>query len=290
MRQQSAALLGAYVLLASTRWVLESVWPPTFPAEEASVLASLGLCAALPFFPSAKPTCRGADGWRVALPGILVFACFWALSGLVGRGLPGFTRTLLVTLVPVGIILITAARDTAGVDFLSLLAAALAGVGGVLLLLPVNPEALLHSPAATAATLIVVCGLCVGSCLVFSAIRGVSLRVGMLLVLLPNVVLQAGALAFHHRLFRLPGLGDVPGVVWQGGEMACLVYLLRTVEPVPLAARFLLVPLVGVGEGLFLVRPAFTWRMALGAGLLLFGSVRLLRESSRERDSSLSLL
>ncbi len=289
MRQQSAALLGAYVLLASTRWVLESVWPSALPAEEASVLASLGLCAALPFFPSAKPTYRGADGWRVALPGILVFACSWALSGLVGRGLPGFTRTLLVMLVPVGIILVTAARDTAGVDFLSLLAAALAGVGGVLLLLPVNLEAMLHSPAATAATLVVVCGLSVGSCLM-SAMRAVPVRVGMLLVLLPNVVLQAGALAFDHRLFRLPGLGDAPGVVWQGGEMACLVYLLRTVEPVPLAARFLLVPLVGVGEGLFLVRPAFTWRMALGAGLLLFGSVRLLRESSRERDSSLSLL
>ena len=290
MNRATIAALSAYLLLASTRWILDAVFPSSLPSSEASIIASLALCIAVLFFRSGSRLPDAPLLRRGRVLGALCFACAWVLSDLVGVGLPGFTRLALFSLVPVGVVVIAAARGAGQLDFLSLLGASMAGVGGMFLLLPADPEALSRKPAAALAVLAAVAALSLGSYFVYSAVRDLPARAATLLVLVPVMIVQAVSVLARHQRLLLPGYADLPGLAWQAAEIALLLSLLRTVAPVPLAARFLLVPLLGAAGAFVAMRPPLTWRLGLGAALLLFAAIRLLRERAEERDSALSLL
>ena len=279
-------LLFGYTLLAATGWALQGVWPSSLPGWEAGALGSLLvllLCLFLPSEPGGAGV--GGGGW-----GALVFAVAWGLSAEAGVGLPGLTRTAMFTLVPIGVVLGAAARGYVEDDFLSLLTSALAGVGGAFLLLPAEPAALIRSPLDSFLLILVLVGLGGGAYPVFAALRSFSPRAGALLLVGGKVLGEGVAGVVRHRGVVAPVAGDLPGVLLGAGETGLLVALLGLVRPVPLAARFLLVPLAGVVEGLVLVRPAVTWRLAAGFGLLVYGAVHVVRWRGEARDSSLSLL
>ena len=72
-------------------------------------------------------------------------------------------------------------------------------------------------------------------------------------------------------------------------ELLLLVWLLREMSPVRLAARYLVVPLFAVLEGFVIFRPAFTLRMGAGLILLIGGAGHILFSRGSDPDSVLSI-
>jgi drug/metabolite transporter (DMT)-like permease len=74
-----------------------------------------------------------------------------------------------------------------------------------------------------------------------------------------------------------------------GVEVVLLAVLLKRMEPVRLAGRFLVVPLLTIVEGFVLLRPGLTLRMGVGAALLAGGAGMMLLLRGPQEDVSLSL-
>ena len=119
--------------------------------------------------------------------------------------------------------------------------------------------------------------------------RELPFRSGALLLLGPSLLVKVVIAVYERQGMAQPGLGDGVAIVWRCAELLLLLLLLRRVRPVPFAARYLLIPLVTAVEGAVALRPAITWRLELGAVLVVGGTVRLLKERSRQ-DSPMSLL
>ncbi len=70
---------------------------------------------------------------------------------------------------------------------------------------------------------------------------------------------------------------------------ALTVWLLREIDPVRFSARFLVIPLVTIVEGLALLRPEVTGRMVAGMVLLSGGAAWILM-TPREVDEEVLTL
>ena len=289
MNRRGKLLLGVYLVLASSEWMFTLRFPSSLPSAELFCMGSIIVWISFLMFAPRTEVSERAGHWRRGVGGTVLFSVAWVVSGSGSIRLPASTQSALLTVAPVAILLAGAMISAEELDFLSLLGAAIAGVGGVFLLLPADPESLLRSPVAFLAVIGVVGCVGVGSWGVYRAARELSKASWISSLLLPGMVVSAGMLVWGGRGFSAPRWGDLPQIAWEAAEMGLLVYLLSEVEPVPLSARFLMVPLLGVAKGLVVVRPELTWRLVVGAGLLLYGSVRLLR-GGRVRDSRLSLL
>ena len=64
-----------------------------------------------------------------------------------------------------------------------------------------------------------------------------------------------------------------------GPVIFLLLWLVRAMRPMALAARFLLIPAVTVIEGVVLLRPEWNWTLCLGLASLVGGGVLLLRRT-----------
>jgi hypothetical protein len=68
-----------------------------------------------------------------------------------------------------------------------------------------------------------------------------------------------------------------------------IVWLLREMQPVRFAARYLVIPLLTVLESYILMRPEWTLRMGCGTVLLAAGAGALLLSTAGEDETVLSL-
>ncbi len=178
---------------------------------------------------------------------------------------------LLFALVPVGIVIVEGAME--------LLGWGLAGVAGVLLLLPV---ALPENGRGLAGI-----GLQAGAAgLTAAGLFGMR-RLGPAIGLAGAV----GAIGLGSGLVLLVfGIGGGAGWRWDAlgaevvravlvdlPEVVLLVWLARQVSPLRVSARYLMSPLLTVMEGWFVVREGIGLRMVLGIALLAGGAFGLLR-------------
>jgi hypothetical protein len=72
-------------------------------------------------------------------------------------------------------------------------------------------------------------------------------------------------------------------------EVLLIVWLLREMQPVRFAARYLVIPLLTVLESYILMRPEWTLRMGCGTVLLAAGAGALLLSTAGEDETVLSL-
>jgi hypothetical protein len=72
-------------------------------------------------------------------------------------------------------------------------------------------------------------------------------------------------------------------------QIVLLLWLMREVAPIRLAARWLVVPLLTVTEGYVLLRPEVTVRSVAGAALVLITAWRLMASDGRSEESRLVL-
>jgi len=212
-----------------------------------------------------------------------------------GASVSSITRSALFAMVPVVVGLAVAAGDagtTGERGARRFLVPALVGVGGLLLLLPLQFSGSSRGRAMLA--------------LVSAAVVLVGLASIWLYRLLGEIpVVQSIALVGIANGICLLICGAIHGdVVWEWHglassvsissgvdllEVLLIVWLLRQMTPIRFAARYLVIPMVTVLESFVLVRPQLTVRIGFGTFLLAAGAGMLLFLRDGEEETVLSL-
>ncbi len=283
MRRGLWVMFAVYCLLASTAWLLT----PVSENVRGVVYGVVGIAAVL---------VNGRRRWgslgevgRVALCAALVVGVPEVVAGLVERHVGSNLETAVLTLIPAMVVLVTSqVGEGESETAWRLMAPALAGLGGFLLIVPLGfPRSVVGWVSFVvligSAGLVAVAGV-----LIFRWLRGFGGAQAVAIFCLANAVVLLGTGVFEGSGWGMDGSALISaGVV--AGEAVLLGVLLWGMEPVRLAARFLAVPLLTIVEGVVVLRPELTWRVVVGVGLMV-GAVGMLVVSRRvEEVSSLSL-
>lgn len=290
MKKGHVAVLCTSAVLAASSWMVQLAFPSSLPDAEAEILVFLLIMVGAW---TSGPRWRGSNRRSVGQAigsGLLLFGLpLFLLDASVGA-LPALTQVAVLALVPTVMVVIATARETGGGDFLGPLSASLAGVAGAFLLLPVDPVLLLHRPWAGMLLAVEIVSIALGSYGAYAAAKHMQVRELILVMVGPSLVLAGVVGLFRHTGLVVPTGQDVPGLVLRATEMLLLVYLIRVMSPVALAARYLLVPLITAVEGFVYLRPQVSWRPVLGMLLLAFSSWRLLKQGGSREEPRMSLL
>ena len=221
---------------------------------------------------------RRIAGWSavlLAVPGVLVVGA----GGAVGS----FTEVLIFTLVPVVVVLVMGSQGEFGLgeDGMAGLVPALIGMSGVALLLPLPGSVSVVGWIWIAGLVVSAVGCGAAGCRLHELLRGVGVLraagVGCVATALVVGVFVRGGLGS----VSLAGvLGEVGGMVLVEVPVVLLtVWMLREMSPVGFSARYVVVPVVTVLEGILLLRPELNWVMAAGILLGVVGAWGLMRGS-----------
>ena len=290
MRKRDLAVFLLYVALTASTWMVQlayaSVPPPIYP--EALALAIALVCFGLP-----RHSRSGVSRPRIAqalLSGLLLFGLPRVLFAAFARGFPQPTQVVFLALVPVAVVLIQSFHET-DTDFTSLLAASLAGVAGLVLVVPTDLAISLREPSSAIFFSVGIVSIAIGSYLGYVAARDLPRRLSVVLMLSPGILLAGLQAVIAHATIRLPDAGGLLNTALAATQLVFIAYLVGSVSPVAFSARYLLIPLTTTLEGLVYLRPAITWRLIAGLLAMLFGAAKLLiQEDCRRRDSGMLLL
>jgi drug/metabolite transporter (DMT)-like permease len=214
---------------------------------------------------------------------------------LASGSVPEITRSALFAMVPVVVAIVIAATEagTPGENSArrSLLPA-LAGLAGLLLLLPLD----LPGSARGRLMLAVIC-----TAVILVGISSVQLHrllqsfkptdAAALMCLSSAVFLLAYGLARRTFVWHLSDLvsfvsfSSLVNLI----EIVLLLWLLRNLSPVRFAARFLIIPLLTVLEAYVLLHPGLTLKIAGGVALLVVGAGMLIFANPNRDEVPLSL-
>ncbi|MCU1321563.1 MAG: hypothetical protein JWM43_1212 [Acidobacteriaceae bacterium] len=279
MKRTVGWMFGAYCLLAASEWLLDPV-----SLRARAVLYGLVGLGALVGNRGRAWAVRG-ELVKLGLASLLLLAvpevaAAWALGHVSGN-----LGTVVWGIVPVFLVLVVAQED--GVA-MRMLVPAVVGLGGVLLLIPSSlPESTVGRIAAAvlvgSALLIAFSGVWI-----YRILQKFEWMQAVAVICVANaVVLFVAGLLFGGSGWGLGG--NWSGVLLRGAEILLLVGVLRGGTPLQVGARFLLVPLLTIVEGVVLLRPELTVRMGVGAALLAGGTGYLLLAREGDEDGSLSL-
>ena len=201
------------------------------------------------------------------------------------------SRSALFAIVPVVVVMaIAAGDDERGVR--RFLVPALAGLGGLLLLLPMGLSGtfLGRLMLGLVCAAVVLVGL--SSVWLYRLLRGVALTQAVAAVCLANAAfLLVCSAVSRDFVWSGSGLASVIsiGSLVDAVEVVLIVWLLQEMPPVRFAARCLVIPLLTILESYIVVRPGVTVRIACGTVLLAAGAGLLLFLNAGEEETMLSL-
>lgn len=205
---------------------------------------------------------------------------------------PAISRSALFAMVPVVVVMVVAAGESAERGARLFLMPALAGLGGLLLLLPLA----FSSSARGWMMLAVVCAAVVlvglASVWLYRLLRGVALADALAVVGLANAgFLLVWSAVREEVVWRGNGLASVISIasLTDVAEVLLITWLLREMPPIRFAARYLAIPLLTVLESYVVMRPEWTARMGFGTALLAAGGGMLLFLKEGEEETVLSL-
>jgi drug/metabolite transporter (DMT)-like permease len=168
-------------------------------------------------------------------------------------------------------------------------APALAAFGGALLLLSFSFPVSVRGRTIFAALLVVIVLVGFASVWIYRLLQEFGTMEAFAIVCFSNAVFLAACGLFYGESWsRSLSLISISSL-WYLAELILLVWLLREMTPVRLAARYLVVPLFVVLEGLVILRPIFTVRMGAGLILLMGGVGYILFSRGWDPDSVLSI-
>ena len=268
----------AWAVLAGSGWLRDEVLPLALPGFERRAVEFFVVFFVALFL------CRGRVAWWWgSLCGVGLF-----LVPDLARMLPvpSLTQMALMGLVPV--FTVVCAPYVLGEESgssLKMLPLALCGVAGLFLLLPADVPATWMSFASFV-------GFC--GCFVVVSWVGVHVWRGRKRVDVAGTLAGccgplAGCYALLSFFFEKPVFGwrilapaTLGGVVVELPMLLIFFWMLREVDARRFSARFLFVPLVGLAEGWFFVRPVISLRMGFGILFLAVGAVAVFGWRARE--------
>ncbi len=296
VKQGVPMIFGALCLLSSCAWIAEPFGSSSLPPLERQGLlfAAIGIVSLLLLRGSAL---RLKDkAWvHLAIAGIALFSVPEIAISLASGAVPEISRSALFAMVPIVVVVVTSAgagTDGSEINAGRFLAPALVGLGGLLLLLPLNFSGALRGQVMTGVIVAAVIVVGMASVRLYRVLQSFTLGEAMAVICLSNA-----AVLLIYDAARV-------GLVWSGGgfaslllppslvdlaEILMLVALLRAMPPVRFASRYLLIPLLTVVQGYILMRPVLTVRVVAGAALLAAGTGLLLFLQPAEDQVNLSL-
>jgi hypothetical protein len=266
------------------------------PLEQQGVL--FGMIGVTAFLFAGRRGWFGGQGLRfgrLAAAAVGFFGIPMVVVEYARGSVPAISRSALFALVPVVVVLAVASGEAAEREERGarlFLMPALAGLGGLLLLLPLS----FSSSARGWMMLAVVCSAVVlvglSSVWLYRLLRGLAFANSIAVVGVANAVFLLGWSAFHEEfVWRGDGLASVVSIssLADVTEVLLITWLLREMCPVRFAARYLVIPLLTVLESFVVMRPEWTVRMGVGTALLAAGGGMLLFLKAGEEETVLSL-
>jgi len=213
------------------------------------------------------------------------------LGEWVRDGISDISRAALFALVPFVVVAVATMRELEpGVR--RFFAPALAGFGGALLLLPFSFPASMRGRTMFGVLLLALVLVGFANESIYRLLLGFGMMEALAVVCLSNAAFLAAChcagLPFAESWNGASSLISIHSL-YSLVELLLLVWLLREMSPVRLAARYLVVPLFTVLEGVAILRPAPTVRMGAGLVLLVFGAGCILFSRGGDPDAVLSI-
>ena len=284
-----------YCLLASAAWIIApfSDGAPFF--ERQIILFALVGAGAIAFSWRKLRSIGNRMPWvRLAIAGVSFWSVPACLIHWAGSGIPSVLMSAMFALVPAVVALVTAIGGVAwdkgeGWGFFT---PALAAFGGVLLLLPVDlPESVrgrwMLAVVFVAATVLATAGVWM-----YRLMKGGAFGLRVAIVCFANAVflgigglLAGGFAGVWNGLTVMLTLSSGVDLV----QIILIFWLLREMQPIRFAARYLVVPLLTVIEGYVVLRPELTARMGVEALLAVGGALWILFLKASDDEVILSL-
>lgn len=232
---------------------------------------------------------------RLAAAAVGFFGVPMVVAEYARGSVPAISRSALFALVPVVVVMAVASGGSAGREERGarlFLMPALAGLGGLLLLLPLQFSGSPRGWTMLAVVCAAVVLVGIASIWLYELLRGFAFANAIAVVGLANALFLLGWSAVREEvMWRGKGLASVIsfGSLADVVEVFLITWLLREMLPIRFAARYLVIPLLTVLESYVVMRPGWTVRMGFGTVLLAAGGGMLLFLRAGEEETVLSL-
>jgi hypothetical protein len=284
-------------VLSGTSWAIPREMSDGLPPLERQgvVFGVIGLSAHLFSGRRAWSRSGGPRYARLAAAAVVFFAVPMVVAEYARGSVPAISRSALFAAVPVVVVMAIASGDAAGREEQGarlFLLPALAGLGGLLLLLPLQFSGSVRGWIMLAVICAAVVLVGTASVWLYRLLRGFGLADAVAIMGLGNAVfLLAWSAVREEVVWRGNGLVSVLSIAsWVDVvEVLLIVWLLREMPPIRFAARYLVIPLVTVVESYVVMRPELTVRIGFGTALLAAGGGMLLFLKAGEEETVLSL-
>ncbi len=294
MRRSIWVAFGALCLLLASSWLLPATTTEASPiAQQGCFYGIVGLAAWILSYRQLWERLKRREWLCLRLAGVsvLLLGLPLVLGEWVRDGISDISRAALFALVPFVVVAVATMRELeAGVR--RFFAPALAGFGGALLLLPFSFPASLRGRIMFGVLLAAIVLVGFASESIYRLLLGFGTMEALAVVCLSNAAFLAAChfagLPFAESWNGASTLISIRSL-YSLAELLLLVWLLREMSPVRLAARYLVVPLFTVLEGFAFLRPPPTVRMGAGLVLLVGGAACLLFSRGWDSDAVLSI-
>jgi len=287
---------AALCILSGTFWLIPDSMTSEVPPLERQGLVFGGVGLAAVFFAGRVLRNRIGDlQWVwLAVAAMGFFGVPIVVAGYVRGSVPAISRSALFAMVPVVVVLVVAASDRAEGESSArqLLVPALTGLGGLLLLLPLD----LSRSVWGYLMLVLVCAAVVlvglANVWLYRLLRGFRFAEAIAIAGLSNAIFLLGwSVVREDVVWRWGGLGSIVSIssLVDVLEVMLIVWLLREMQPTRFAARYLVIPLLTILESYVVMRPDWTVRMGFGTLLLAAGAGALLFWKVSDEETVLSL-
>lgn len=297
MRWTVWAPFAALCLVSGSYWIIPPPMGDGLPSleQQGLLFGVIGLFALLFSWRGMWARRAGLQLARTGGAAVAFFGVPIVVVEYAGASVSSITRSALYAVVPVVVGLLVAAGDVGTREERGarrFLAPALVGVGGLLLLLPLQSSGSPRGRVMLALVCAAVILVGFASVWLYRLLDDAAVVQAIALTGVANAIFLLLCSALHEDMvWRWSGL--ISGVSISSGvdllEVLLIVWLLREMEPIRFAARYLVIPMVTILESFVFVRPQMTVRIGFGTALLAAGAGMLLFLRSGEEETLLSL-